>query len=64
VSVAANIVEGSARQGEAEYVHFLSIALGSVRELEYELSLARRLGYVQGIELEHMRREPPERCGH
>lgn len=45
-SVPANIVEGCARKTEAEYSHFLNIAMGSLRETGYHLSLAFRLGYV------------------
>jgi four helix bundle protein len=47
VSIAANIVEGCARPGLAEYVRFLSIAYASAKELQYELSLADRLGYLE-----------------
>ena len=47
VSVASNIVEGCARQSEAEYVRFLDISHGSAHELSYQLSLASRLGYVE-----------------
>jgi len=32
VSVAANIVEGCARDGEKEYLNFLNLAFGSLRE--------------------------------
>jgi four helix bundle protein len=39
VSIASNIVEGSARFSEAEYVHFLNMAYGSAREVEYQISL-------------------------
>ena len=47
VSIASNIVEGCARASEAEYVRFLDIAYGSARELEYQTSLALRLGYLE-----------------
>lgn len=46
VSVASNIVEGCARNGEADYIRFLDMAHGSVRELEYQISLAGRLGLL------------------
>lgn len=47
VSVPSNIVEGCAREGEVEYLRFLEIAFGSLRELHYQLSLANRLGYSE-----------------
>jgi len=47
VSIPSNIVEGCARQTQADYLRFLDIAFGSFRELEYQISLAHRLGYLQ-----------------
>jgi four helix bundle protein len=47
VSVAANIVEGQARKGKAEFAHFLSIANGSLTEVEYYFEVARDLGFLQ-----------------
>ena len=44
-SVAANLVEGCARAGEKELVHFLNMAFGSIRELGYAIDLCHRLGY-------------------
>jgi four helix bundle protein len=46
-SAAANIAEGSAKQGMREFRRFLNIALGSISELTYILLLARDLGYVK-----------------
>ena len=46
VSAPSNIVEGCAKSSQADYVRFLEIAYGSVCEVEYQLSLAERLGYL------------------
>jgi four helix bundle protein len=46
VSSAANIVEGSVRRSEADYLRFLEIALGSACEAAYLLDVSRRLGFL------------------
>lgn len=46
VSIPSNIVEGCARHTENDYVHFLDVAYGSSRELQYQASLAHRLGFL------------------
>jgi len=46
VSVASNLVEGCARKSEADFLRFLDIAYGSACELEYQLSLAHRPGWL------------------
>ena len=47
VSVAANIVEGCTRDSRRDYLHFMSIALGSASEVRYLVDLAQRLDIVQ-----------------
>lgn len=47
ISVPSNIVEGCGRNAEADYLRFLDIAYASSREIQYQLSLAERLGYLQ-----------------
>jgi four helix bundle protein len=45
-SVAANIVEGSARKHTNDKLNFYNIASASLSELTYGLHAANRLGYV------------------
>jgi four helix bundle protein len=45
-SVPFNIVEGSGRNSEKDFVHFLDISLGSILELEYCCLLAKDLSYI------------------
>ncbi len=46
VSVAANIAEGKGRASTGAYQNHLSIAAGSLAELDTHLEVARRLQYI------------------
>lgn len=46
VSIVSNIAEGYSRKGRMEYVQFLSMAYGSLSELEAQLMLSKDLGYI------------------
>ncbi len=47
VSVASNIAEGYGRRSKQEYIQFLHIALGSLRELDTQLIIAKEVDLVE-----------------
>src|SRR5262245_24169486 len=50
VSIAANIGEGWRRKRRKAYINHLDIALGSQGEVDVQLEIARRLGYLKDDE--------------
>jgi four helix bundle protein len=46
LSVPSNIAEGAADRSQAQFSHFLSNALGSLNEIDTQLELSFRLGYM------------------
>ena len=46
VSIPSSIAEGAAREGDKEYSHFLSIARGSLSELDTHVQIAVMLSYI------------------
>lgn len=55
VSVPSNIAEGHSREYGKEYLHHLSIAQGSLAELETQIEIAARLGYLAEDQLAQTR---------
>ncbi len=56
VSIGSNIVEGCARESLADYLRFLEIAYASARELQYQISIAKRLNYLNTAHAEGLER--------
>jgi four helix bundle protein len=55
VSIPANIVEGQARASKKEFLQFLSIANGSLVEVEYYLELLKDLEFITSSEYNEAR---------
>ncbi|WP_334127266.1 four helix bundle protein [Empedobacter brevis] len=51
VSIPSYIAEGAGRNSNQQFIHFLSIANGSLLELETQLLIAKNQNYVSEIEL-------------
>ncbi|MCP5324711.1 MAG: four helix bundle protein [Oceanospirillaceae bacterium] len=47
VSVPSNIAEGAARRSDKDFLRFLGIARGSLMELDTQLEICFRLGFLQ-----------------
>jgi four helix bundle protein len=54
VAIPSNIAEGRNRLGAAEFRRFVSIARGSVAEVETQLAVAVALGFVGADEIESL----------
>jgi four helix bundle protein len=51
-SIGTNLAEGCGRGGEQEFARFVQIAMGSASEVEYQVLLAKDLGYLSSDEFE------------
>ena len=50
VSISSNIAEGAGRGSSKEQARFLRVAVGSLCELESQVELSRRLGYLDDVD--------------
>lgn len=60
VSIPSNIAEGSSRDSQKEYKHFLRIALGSCFELETQILIVERLNPGSKARIEILKTEIDE----
>ncbi len=54
VSVPSNIAEGQGRNSFKEFKQFLSIALGSLAELETQVIIAKEIGYLDSADMDRL----------
>ena len=54
VSIPSNIAEGAARASSKEFAQYLSIALGSIAELETQLIISHNLKFLEKTYLDRL----------
>ena len=60
MSIPTNIAEGCGRNTDADFASFLQMAMGSASEMEYQLLLARDLGFLPQDSYEKLHNEVEE----
>lgn len=56
VSIPSNLAEGAARKGDAEFIQYLHMAMGSASELDTQLEISRRLSFASDLDTSHLDR--------
>jgi four helix bundle protein len=51
ISISSNIAEGAGRNTNGEFIQFIGISEGSVNELETQIIISERLGFITATEL-------------
>ncbi len=57
ISVLSNIGEGCSRDSVKEFIHYLRISMGSVKELECQFYVALDVGYINEAEFDYIMEE-------
>ena len=57
VSIPSNIAEGAGRNSDKDFAHFISIAIGSLYELNTQIVLSERLGYINQIQSQELQKK-------
>ena len=60
VSISSNIAEGCGRRTSKDFIGFMHFAMGSLKEVESELFVAEKLGYVEMCVVEDLFEELEE----
>lgn len=60
VSISSNIAEGAGRNSDNEFRYFLNISFGSCSELETQLIISKKLGYLPAEEFESISKDLTE----
>ena len=50
ISIPSNIAEGSVRKSDRDTLRFVEIAIGSIAELETQVIISNKLGYISNID--------------
>ena len=54
ISISSNIAEGFEREGNKEFIQFLSVAKGSAAEVQTQLRIAFEVGFIPNEEFDHL----------
>ena len=57
VSIPSNIAEGAGRNSDKDFAHFISIAIGSLYELNTQIVLSERLGYINQSQSQELQKK-------
>lgn len=57
ISIPSDIAEGAGRNTNKDFNHFLGISLGSSFELDTQMIISNRLGYVNNADFEEIEKE-------